>query len=70
MRALASRSTPLQCHRPLSLKLLSAPFAARQHFGMASLGLRETTLGSRDFLLHLHCGAADLVVDPLQDLGQ
>ena len=60
----------LQRDRPLAAEFLAPPLPARQHLGMARFGLSQAALGTGDLVFQFVIGAADLVVDSLEDLGQ
>ena len=60
----------LQSHCLLPLEFLTPARAPRHDLRVAGLGLRETSLGTRDFLVHFLRGAAYFFIYPLQNLGQ
>ena len=60
----------LQGDRPLPPRLLAAALPPRQQLGVARLGLGQAPFGAGGLVFRVIRGAADLVIDALQHLGQ
>jgi hypothetical protein len=60
----------LQRDRPLAAELLAPPLPPCQYLCMAGFGLGQTPLGPGGLMFQFVIDAADLVVDPLEHLGQ
>ena len=54
----------------MSFEFADSSFASCRRFAVSGVGLGEASFGAGDLLLHLVCGAPDLLVYAEEDFGE